>query len=74
MASYNHNHNGGIMDNSMQNGLQINLKDAIEDVGGFVPESACLWQYPEIIRKNLSAKAVNIITFLLSSLIGFWIL
>lgn len=61
MASYNHNHNhnGGIMDNSMQNGLQINLKDAIEDVGGFVPESACLWQYPEIIRKNLSAKAVN---------------
>lgn len=61
MTSYNHNHNhnGGIMDNSMQNGLQINLKDAIEDVGGVVPESACLWQYPEIIRKNLSAKTVN---------------
>lgn len=61
MANYNHNHdhNCGIMNNSMQNGLQINLKDAIEDVGGVVPESACLWQYPEIIRKNLSAKTVN---------------
>jgi hypothetical protein len=61
MANYNHSHDhkGGIMNNSMQTGLQINLKDAIEDVGGFVPESACLWQYPEIIRKNLSAKTVN---------------
>lgn len=53
------NHFGGIIDNSMQNGLQINLKDAIEDAGATVPESACLWQYPEIIRKNLISKAIN---------------
>ena len=62
MAIYNHNdgcHMGGILDNSMKNGLQINLKDAIEDVGGTVPDSACLWEYPEIIRKQLSTKTVN---------------
>ena len=62
MAIYNHNdgcHMGGILDNSMKNGLQINLKDAIEDAGGTVPDSACLWEYPEIIRKQLSTKTVN---------------
>lgn len=62
MAIYNHNdgcHIGGILDNSMKNGLQINLKDAIEDAGGTVPDSACLWEYPEIIRKQLSTKTVN---------------
>ena len=62
MAIYNHNdgcHMGGILDNSMKNGLQINLKDAIEDVGGNVPDSVCLWEYPEIIRKQLSTKTVN---------------
>ena len=62
MAKYNqhnHSHSGGIIDNSMYTGLQNNFKDAIEDVGGVVPESACLWQYPEIIRKNLSAKTIN---------------
>lgn len=50
------NHFNGLVDNTMKNGLQINLKDAIEDVGVNVPDSACLWQYPEIIRKNLTAK------------------
>lgn len=62
MTIYNHNdgcHMGGILDNSMKNGLQINLKDAIEDAGGTVPDSACLWEYPEIIRKQLSTKTVN---------------
>lgn len=48
----------GMVDHSMKNGLQMNLKDAIEDVGGKVPESACLWQYPQIIRDSLTAKAV----------------
>lgn len=52
-------HFGGIIDNSMHNGLQMNLKDAIEDVGVKVPESACLWQYPEIIRNNLIAKTIS---------------
>lgn len=49
---------GNIINNSMHNGLQINLKDAIKDVGGIVPENACLWQYPEIIRKCLVAKTI----------------
>lgn len=63
MAKHNHInggcHMGGILDNSMKNGLQINLKDAIEDAGVKVADSTCLWEYPEIIRKNLSAKTVN---------------
>jgi hypothetical protein len=53
------NHFGGIIDNSMKNGLQINLKDAIEDVGVKVPDSTCLWEYPEVIRKNLIAKTIS---------------
>jgi hypothetical protein len=48
----------------MINGLQMNLKDAIEDVGGQVPEKTCLWEYPEIIRKNLTTKTVNIINLI----------
>lgn len=58
------NHTHGIIDHSMKNGLQINLKDAIEDVGVKVPEDACLWQYPEIIRQNLVAKTVSNINLL----------
>lgn len=50
---------GNVIGNSMKNGLQINLKDAIEDAGVKVPSSTCLWQYPEIIRKNLIAKTVS---------------
>lgn len=57
-------HFGGIINNSMQNGLQINLKDAIEDVGVKVPATACLWQYPEIIRNNLIAKTLNNVNLL----------
>lgn len=48
-----------ILNNSMQTGLQNNLKDAIEDVGAKVPSSACLWEYPEIIRKNLVANTIS---------------
>lgn len=58
------NHCNGLVDNTMKNGLQINLKDAIEDAGANVPDSACLWQYPEIIRKNLTAKAAADINLL----------
>lgn len=52
---------GGVLNSSMSTGLQNNLKDAIQDVGGQVPESACLWEYPEIIRKNLIAKTVSVL-------------
>lgn len=57
----NHKKHSGILNSSMSNGLQINLKDAIEDVGGQVPSSACLWEYPEIIRKNLISKTLSIV-------------
>lgn len=54
------NHNiGGIINNSMHTGLQSNLKDALSDVGVLVPDSICLWQYPEVIRKNLISKTIN---------------
>lgn len=58
------NKHNSILNNSMATGLQINLKDAIEDVGGQVPEKACLWEYPEIIRKNLTAKTINVINLI----------
>lgn len=62
MARHNHTHGehiGGILDTSMKNGFKMNLKDAIEDVGVKVSDSTCLWEYPEIIRKNLSSNAIN---------------
>ena len=54
----------GILENSMSVGLQSNLKNAIENAGINVPASACLWQYPEIIRKNLVSKTVTGINIL----------
>lgn len=52
-----HAHN--LINNSMQHGLQMNLKDAIEDCGIKIPSSVCVWEYPEVIRKNLVAKTVS---------------
>lgn len=54
----------GVLENSMSVGLQSNLKNAIENAGISVPASACLWQYPEIIRKNLVSKTVTGINIL----------
>lgn len=59
MTKHKNCNNNGIIDSSMKNGFQMNLKDAIEDAGVKIPNSACLWEYPEIIRKNLSAKTIN---------------
>ena len=53
-----------ILENSISTGLQSNLKDSIESAGVKVPSSTCLWQYPEIIRKNLVAKTVTGINIL----------
>lgn len=51
-----------IIDNSLRNGLQNNFKDALEDVGIEVPESSCLWQYPELIRNSIvSGKLFEIV-------------
>lgn len=49
----------GVLENSMNVGLQSNLKKSIENAGINVPADACLWQYPEIIRKNLVSKTVT---------------
>lgn len=48
----------------MINGLQKNLKDAIEYAGINIQKSDCLWQYPDIIKKNLVAKTINNINLL----------
>lgn len=54
----------GVLENSMNVGLQSNLKNAIENAGITVPASAGLWHYPEIIRKNLVSKTVTGINIL----------
>ena len=45
-------------------GIQNNLKDAIEDAGVKVPSGTCLWEYPDLIRKNLVAKTISGINLL----------
>ena len=59
MAKAQHTHNDCITGQSMLNGLQMNLKDAIEYAGAEVKKSDCLWQYPDIIRNNLIAKTIT---------------
>jgi hypothetical protein len=53
-----------VLENSMNVGLQSNLKKSIENAGIHVPAETCLWQYPEIIRKNLVSKTVTGINIL----------
>lgn len=54
---------GSIMDNiiekSIVNGAEQNIKDALTDVGVNVPKETCLWTIPDLIRKTLVS---NIIT------------
>lgn len=59
MANHCNGHDHGVLDTSMKIGFQTNLKDAIEDCGVHVPSSLCLWQYPELIRKNLAATTIG---------------
>lgn len=56
MAKTQTQHTGCIVEDSLINGLQMNLKNAIEKVGGDISNSDCLWQYPEIIKNNLITK------------------
>lgn len=48
-----------VLENSINTGLQTNLKESIESAGIKIPASKCLWQYPKIIRDNLVTKTVN---------------
>lgn len=49
----------GVLENSVNVGTRSNLKNAIENAGIVVPADAGLWEYPEIIRKNLVSKTVT---------------
>ena len=51
-----------LTEHTMLNGLEENLKEAIEYVGGTVPNDSNIWEYPEIIRQQVSAgKKIEII-------------
>lgn len=55
--------NNTIMDNiletSMVNGIEKNLKSALADVGAPVSRDTCLWQIPDLIRKTLIANTIS---------------
>lgn len=55
--------NDTIMDNiletSMVNGIEKNLKSALADVGAPVSRDTCLWQIPDLIRKSLIANTIS---------------
>lgn len=42
-----------LTEHTILNGLEENLKNAIEEAGGVVPEDSCLWSYPDIIKNQL---------------------
>jgi hypothetical protein len=53
-----------ILENSISTGIKTNLEDAITNAGVKIPKSTGLWEYPEIIRKNLVNKTVTGINIL----------
>lgn len=48
-----------LTEHTLLNGLEENLKDAIEDVGGKIPLDSCIWKYPEIIRQQLIKNTID---------------
>ena len=51
-----------LTEHTMLNGLEENLKEAIEYVGGTVPSDSNIWEYPEIIRQQVTAgKKIEVI-------------
>ena len=55
---------GSVLENSVNTGLKKNLDAAITNAGVKIPASTCMWEYPDIIRKNLVAKTVTGINIL----------
>lgn len=53
-----------ILDNSVNTGLKTNFQNAIVNAGVKIPASTGLWEYPEIIRKNLVNKTITGINIL----------
>lgn len=52
-----------LTEHTMLNGLEENLKSAIEYAGGNIPDNTCVWMYPDIIRNQLSggSNSLNLI-------------
>ena len=48
-----------VLENSINQGLKNNLKNAMEGAGVKVSSNTGLWQYPEIIRKKMAVNTVN---------------
>lgn len=48
-----------VLENSINQGLKTNLKNAMSNAGVEVSPDAGLWQYPEIIRNKMAANTVN---------------
>ena len=48
-----------LTNHTLLNGLEENLKNSIEFVGGVVPEDTCAWQYPEIIKQQLTSNSLE---------------
>ena len=69
---HHHSESNCIVERSMLNGLQMNLKDAIESAGTYVPDSTCLWQYPEIIKDKLIAKTIKGVNLLGKDIINIY--
>lgn len=55
---------GSVLENSVNTGLKNNLDNAINNAGVKVPANLGLWEYPELIRKNLVSKTVTGINIL----------
>lgn len=49
----------GLTNHTVLNGLESNLKDSIEFVGGNVPEGTCIWEFPDIIKKELTGNSAD---------------
>ena len=59
-----------VLENSINTGLKKNIDSAIANAGVKVPANVGLWEYPEIIRKNLVSKTVTGINILAGDVIN----
>ena len=48
-----------VLENSINQGLKHNLKNAIENAGVKVSSNTGLWEYPEIIRNKMAVNTIN---------------
>lgn len=48
-----------LTNHTVLNGLEDNLKSSIEFVGGSVPEDTCIWEFPEVIKQQLTGNSIE---------------